>query len=219
MAHDTPTIEAQTRQHVGSKYAARLRRDGKLPAVIYGHQTDPAHIALEGERMTELVQDGTHLVEVKVDSRRETCLIKDVQYDYLGSSIIHLDLTRVDLSEEVTVEVAIDLTGQEQCPGLKEPHAFLEQPTTSLEVTCRADQIPDGIVVDISELNLGDSITVADLTLPEGVKTDLSEETVIGAIQVSRAEEAEEAELEAAAAAGEPEVIGEKEEEEGESEE
>ncbi len=214
MKGKTPVLEGQLRPNTGSKYAKRVRRGGKLPAVIYGHKQDPAHIALDLEAVTELLHGGAHLVEVAIESgKSETCLIKDIQYDHLGDYLIHMDLARVDLSEEVTVSVSIEITGNEQCPGLKESGAFLEHPLTDLEVKCRADAIPGSITVDISELELNASITVADLTLPSGVKTDIAADTVLAAIHVIK--EAEEVEGEEGEATGaEPEVIAEKKEEE-----
>ena len=105
MSHATPHIKAEPRQRTGTRYSQRLRREGKLPAVVYGHQQDPIHLAINGGELTHHLHDGGHLLEVEHDGTVETCLIKDVQYDYLGSSIVHVDLARVDLNEEIEVSV------------------------------------------------------------------------------------------------------------------
>lgn len=212
MQGKTPVLEGQTREHTGSKYAIRARRAGKLPAVIYGHQKDPAHVALDLEEATEVLHAGAHLVEVSLDSgRKETCLIKAVQYDHLGDSLIHMDLARVDLSEEVTVSVPLVFAGQEACPGLKEAGAFLDHPMTDLEVICRADAIPNEVAVDVSQLKAGEVVTVGDLTLPAGVKAGADAEAVVASVQVL-AEEPEGVEAVEAGEGAEPEVIAEKKE-------
>ncbi len=215
MAGKTPTLQGQMRPHTGSKYAARTRRAGKLPAVIYGHQKDPAHVALDTEAVYELLHHGAHVVEVRLDDgQSETCLIKDVQYDYLGDGLVHVDLARIDLSEEVTVWVPVAVAGQDACTALQETGTYLDQSTTDLEVTCRADAIPDSVTVDVKELAIGDTITLADLTLPSGVKSTMPEDTVLASIRVVQEEpEEEQAEVEEVAEGAEPEVITEKKEE------
>jgi len=221
MANQRPVVEAQTRERVGSKYAMRLRRQGKMPAVIYGHGIAPAHVALDAEAVNDALHHGAHLLDVNVgDGKAETVLIRDVQHDFLGDTVIHIDLTRVDLTEEVTVWVPLELEGEDSAPGLKEEGALLQQPTTDLEVRCRADQIPDKIIVDISNMGPGEAITVADLTLPAGVTAESDEETTIVTITVVSEEEMEaldEMTVDTGAASAEPEVITERhDEEEGE---
>jgi large subunit ribosomal protein L25 len=206
MSHDRPKLKNAARERTGSKYAKRLRAAGQLPAVVYGHGQAPDHISLEAEQFVDCLHHGAHLVEL--EGKGETCLIKDVQYDYLGTSIIHVDLTRVDLSEEVEVSVPIVLKGEERCPGTKTADAILENPIVDLEVICRADAIPDEIVVDVSALQLNESITIADLKLPAGVRTERHAEDIVASVHVT-AEEPE-AGAEEGAAAAEPEVISER---------
>ncbi|MEX0741404.1 MAG: 50S ribosomal protein L25, partial [Phycisphaeraceae bacterium] len=158
MAHETPRIKAAQRDRLGTRYAARLRSSGKLPAVVYGHQEDPAHVAVDREELLHHLHEGSHMLELELDDgKTETCLVKDVQYDYLGTDIIHVDLTRTSLTEEVYVTVSIELKGREEAPGLKEDGAILEQPLVELEVRCRANAIPDEIVVDISKLEANEA--------------------------------------------------------------
>lgn len=204
-----PKIEGQTRSGLGSRQTAKIRSQGRLPAVVYGHKQDPTHISFDQKEINDLLHQHAHLVEVVVGSKTEPCLIKDVQWDYLGSNILHLDLARVDLTEQVTIEVDLVLTGEPV--GLKESGAFLQHGLDQLEISCLASQIPDQIKVDISELGVGGQITVADLKLPAGVTATSDGETLVAAIQIV-AEEVEPIEGEAGEA--EPEVIGKKEEEE-----
>jgi len=218
MAHATPKLSGELRQRTGSKYAIRLRRQGKLPAVIYGHGLDPAPIAVDAEQITHVLHDGAHLLEVSLDRKKsETCLIKDVQYDHLGDTVIHVDLARVDMSEEVEVWVPIDVVGQDSAPGLSEEGAFFQHPLTDLQVSCRADAIPDQITVDVSTLEANATLTVSDLTLPPGVKAVTDPDTTVATISVVSEEEYEAVEEAAAAGAAteeEPEVIAERGEEE-----
>jgi large subunit ribosomal protein L25 len=213
MAHDIPKLTAERRDRTGSRYAQRLRRQKKMPAVLYGHGLDPSHLSLDAEPIHDALEDGAHLLELSVDGATETCLIKEIQYDHLGDDIIHVDLTRVDLNEEVTVYVPLVLSGEGDAPGLKQEGALLENPTTDLEVTCLASAIPDQVIVDISALEIGDAVTVGDLTLPEGVTTDIDPVTVVAQISFVSEDEMEELEAPAEAAA-EPELIGEEAEEE-----
>lgn len=211
MANVIPKVTVQPRERIGTRYAARLRKTGRLPAVIYGHGKDPVHVSLDSKELTALIHDNAHLLEVDLDSHAEPCLIKDVQWDYLGKDIIHVDLARVDLSETVEVEVAVELVGE--AIGLKEEGAYLDHPVTEISIECRADSIPELIEVDVSQLGVDQAITVADLKLPEGVKCTMDEETIIAQVLIAE----EEAEAPAAAESAEPEVIGRKAEE-GEAE-
>ena len=121
----------------------------------------------------------------------------------MSSNIIHLDLARVNLSEEVTVEVELTFTGD--AVGLKTAGAILEHPMANIEVTCKASDIPEVIKVDVSALEAGESLTVADLKLPAGVVAATDSEAVVATVQVM-AEQPEEETTEASDA--EPEVIG-----------
>lgn len=215
MAQQTmPRLETQTRDRIGTRYAARLREAGRLPAVVYGHGQDPVHVSVDAKHFVEVLHHHAHLVEVSLDGKTEACLIKDVQWDHLGKKIIHADLARVDLTEEVEVEVDLEFVGEPS--ALNQPGALLEHPETTLTVSCLANNIPESIKVDIGNLGVDEAITVADLKLPEGVKAVADEDTIIARITIVEETEEEAAPAEATA---EPEVIGRgKAEEEAEGE-
>jgi len=211
--HDIPTISSEVRDRIGTRYARRLREAGRLPAVVYGHQQDPVHVSVDAEKFTDILHDGAHLLHIELDGKQESVLVKDVQWDYLGREITHADLARVDLSEEVEVEIEIILEGEPK--ALDEEGAVLNHPLQMLEVKCRADSIPDNITHDISELTLDDLVTAGDLALPDGVKLVTDPETAVAQITiVAELPEPEAVETDADA---EPEVIG-KDEEDGEGE-
>ncbi|MCC7146839.1 MAG: 50S ribosomal protein L25 [Phycisphaeraceae bacterium] len=207
-----PQLPAEPRTQLGTRTTRRLRATGKVPAVIYGHQQQPAHVQVDSLTALELVKRHTHVVELSHEGVQEPCLIKDVQWDHLGSTMIHLDFARIDLSERVKVEVQVTLTGE--AIGLKEAGAFLEQPLTVVEIECLATDIPEKIVADVSALGVDESFTVAQLKLPEGVKLVTDGEKVVATIQIGQ--ELDETTLTPAAeGAEEPEVIGRKPDEEG----
>ncbi len=204
-----PNIKAEVRDKTGKRYAARARAEGKIPGVIYGHKKDPVHVAVDAKELIEILHHNAHLIEIDIAGKAEPCLVKDVQWDHLGRQIIHLDLTRVDLSEEVEVEVEVELIGE--AAGLKEAGALLDQSASKIEVKCRADAIPEKLTLDVSEMTVGDSLLVSDLTLPAGVTAVSDPDTLIAHLSVTKAAEEEEAE----AGADEPEVIGKPEGENG----
>ena len=113
MAKDTPKISAQTREKVGTRYSRRLRQEGRLPAVIYGHKSNPVAISVDETETISHITHGAHVMEIDVDGGNiETCLVKDLQFGYLGDNVVHVDFTRVDLDEIVTIIVKLDLRGQ-----------------------------------------------------------------------------------------------------------
>jgi len=215
MAHDTPTLDVEKRDRIGSRYAQRLRKEGKLPAVVYGHGAEPVHVAADAKSAYDTLKLGYHLININLDGNLEPCLIKDIQFDYLGDTVIHLDLARVDLTEEVEVEVGLTFTG-EPATLAGTPGAYVQHPHTEVLVSCKANNIPDEIFVDVTGLTVDEAITAGDLAMPEGV-TLLSEPEMAVASMAVAQEEPEEDEAEATG--DEPEVIGKADEaEEGEGE-
>ncbi|MEO1237315.1 MAG: 50S ribosomal protein L25 [Planctomycetota bacterium] len=203
MSHETPTLTAQTRTKLGSRYAIRLREAGQLPAVIYGHGQDPVHVAVDARDFGHVLVEGAHLIEVNVDGKAEPCLIKDVQYDYLDTTPVHADLARVDLNEEVELELEIEFKGEPA--ALNEAGAMLSTPHTTAVVKCRANAIPDNLVCDVSGLGLDDSIYVEDLKLPDGVTLAVDANYLLAQIVIQQAVADTPAED---AGDAEPEVIG-----------
>ncbi len=199
-----PQLSAQTRDKLGTRYTRRLRAQAQIPAVIYGHQQQPLHVSVDAREFNELMQHHAHLIEVSLGNQTEPCLIKDVQWDFMSAKIIHVDLARVDLTETVEVEVELKFVGEPV--GAKTTGAVLEHPLSSLEIACLATQIPELITVDVSNLQAGEAITVADLKLPEGVKALTDADAVVA--QINLVEEEDLTTPVAADAAAEPELIG-----------
>ena len=204
-------IEAKSRNPKGSHAAKRLRSQGQIPCVVYGHQEAVEHCSVDGTLFRRAFEaQHARMFTLKLDGKSETVLVKDLQWDYLGKDMIHVDFERHSLTEKVKVIVPIELKNQ---PRVTEG-AALDQPLHEIHVECPAGQIPDSIVVDITNLTLGKPIHVSDLDVPpNGTILDNPDQVVVQ-LRLPGAQEAEDL---AATEGAEPEVIGEdKDDEEGE---
>jgi len=209
MKHQTPKIEAERREKVGTVYAQRLRKSGRLPAIIYGHKKDPVAVSIDEKEILTHLHHGTHVLDIAVKgSGAETVLVKDLQFGYLGDNVLHIDFARVDLEEEVTVLVKLAFVGSPQAAA--QTGAILTHDMTSLEVICRVNAIPEEIEVDLTLMGEGTLITVGDIELPTGVRAAVEPETSVTHISfVKKEEEAVGEEVEVAPDGSEPEVITE----------
>jgi len=211
------TLTAEPRPVSGTREAKRLRAIGRVPAVIYGHNEPPESISFLLHDVEWALQHGARTLPVTTGKGMKQYLIKEVQYDHLGATPIHLDLARVDLDERVQVQVGIELRGTPK--GVAEG-GTLDQYLASIEVECLVTAIPDTLHPMVTELGLGDVLLVKDLELPPGVVALTAPEDRIAAVREVMVEAEAEAEEEAPAeGAGEPERIGRvrKEDEEGDS--
>lgn len=208
-------LKAEIREHTGSKSAAKVRKQGRIPAIVYGHKKEPVAISLDVHNLVEGLHHGHRLMDVQIGKKRQKVIVKDLQYDYLGKDIIHVDLMRVDVTETVKVAVPIELKGTAK--GAHEG-GIITAHTDHLEIECRVTDIPETIVVSVKDMDVGDVLHAGDIELPEEVKLSSSPETLLATCSlVAAAKAVEEVEEEAPAA---PEVIGEaKEPEEQPSEE
>ncbi len=207
------TLQVESRKPAGSRAAARLRRTGKLPAVLYGHERPPASLALDQLALEAQLGHGAHLINLQLEGKEQPCLIKDVQYDHLGSTPIHVDLTRVDLTERVTIHVRVELRGHPT--GVTHGGGVLMQEMAEVEIECRVSDIPEHVRVDVDDLELDQVLHVKDLVLAEGMTAKSDPEAVVAMVRMPAAKAAIIAEVEGETAAGEPEVISKGKEEEG----
>jgi large subunit ribosomal protein L25 len=209
---DIAILEAEGREAAGTRAARRLRRTGKLPAIIYGHGEAPETVAVPVRELANLVEHGTHLVELRVNGTPRQVLIKEVQFDHLGIEPVHVDFARVDLHERVTVSVPLEFRGTPA--GVNEGGLF-DPSQVDLEIECLVTEIPDSIRVNVADLQVGDMLHVRELPLPPNVTAVTSPETIVCSVRAKlTAEAAEAAEMEEAEA--QPEIIGRKEKEEDE---
>ena len=212
MSSDTPTITVETREKTGTRYAQRLRRDGRLPAVIYGKGSDPVHVSIEEKTILNALHDGAHVLSISVDGKtNDKCLVKDLQFGWLGDNLIHLDLTRVNMNEIVTVNVPVNLIGTAKIASAA--GAVMEVIRREIEVTCKVSDIPSEFTYDITDM--GEVVTIGDLSIPANVTPVLELEKHICHVTLVHKQEAEGEETEAAGDSAEPEVITKAKEEEG----
>ncbi|XAL99208.1 50S ribosomal protein L25 [Phycisphaeraceae bacterium D3-23] len=214
-----PTLDTQAREKLGTRYAKREREAGRTPAVIYGHKQDPVHVTVDSRAFNDVLHGEAHLIDVSVDGKSEHVLIKALQWDTFSRFVVHVDLERVNLSESVEVEVELVLIGEPK--ALNQSGVVLDHPTTMVGIKCRADQIPSHLEHNIASLEMGDPVTVADLTPPAGVEITSSPEQLICQISGVKVSASVEEALEGGATeatedGAEPAVIGKDEDAEGE---
>jgi large subunit ribosomal protein L25 len=216
------TVAAEVRGTRGKNEARRTRRRGLIPAVIYGSFQDPVSVAVSPKELIQILRSSTGyntIFDLAVNGGETTpVMLVDEQRDPIKGSLLHVDLKRIDLTKRLRVSVPVTTTGEPK--GVKQQGGLLEVISRSVEIECVPDEIPEGFVVDVVELMMGQSRRAGDIALTGSMKLLSPPDAVIAHIVALRAEEvapaAEAAPVaEATPAAGEPEVIkkGKKEEE------
>lgn len=195
MAITPPVIKAEKREEFGKGASRRLRRDGKIPGVLYEKGIDNVHFAVDRLEITALVRnDGTNaILELEVDGEKLLCMVKNVDQNVLTLDIDHIDLLGVKRGEKVTVEVPVVTEGEAA------PDSVVLQETDVLEIEVDALKIPDEITVNIEGKEIGDQILASDVALPAGAELITDPETLVVNITFFQEDE----ELEEAAAEAE----------------
>lgn len=220
-------LSAQLRESTGKGVARKLRRDGKIPAVLYRRGEDGLSLAISSVEFSHLVAKGqaqASIVRLQVQDGKENIekdvLIREIQTHPFKKDVYHIDLQEITMDQEISVNIAVEIVGESV--GV-EMGGILEFKRRELEVSCLPGKIPDSIIIDITDLDIGDSVHVESIVPPEGVTiphdVNFTILTVVGAAPEEE-EEVEELEEEIEGEAAEPEVIGKgKEEDEEASEE
>lgn len=213
MHEDAPTLPARKRDRMGSRYAKRLRERGGLPAIVYGHGQDPLSVEFDAHEANIHFAKGERVFVLEMEGAdNEFVLLQDLQFDHLGTDIIHADFRRVDLSERVEVHVPLEFVGNAK--GLKTAGAVLTHPVTELHLECAVTNLPDTLEVDISNLGVDEMITAGEIPLPkETMKLLTPPDTRVVSIFVKAEVELETSESTGVDAAASPEVITEKKDE------
>ena len=210
------TLKAESRTSLGTRAARALRDEGRLPAVIYGHGEPPEAVSLARHDVEVALGHGARTLQVELGGEAKQYLIKDVQYDHLDHEPIHLDLTRVDVNERVTVRVGIELRG---VPNGVSEGGVLDQHMADIEVECLVTEIPDTLHPVVTDLGLEDSLLVKDLELPPGVESLADPDERVATVRALMAAAEPEPTEEVEEATEEPERIGRaRKEEEGKGE-
>ena len=203
-------LTVHVREGKGTNLARKLRKTGMIPGIVYGHKETPVQISVAAKDFDHAVRvQKARTIEIAFDGKKETVLIKDLQFDYLSQYITHFDLLRVSATDTVKVRVKVELRGTPKTTG----GGVLDQPLHELHIECGATSIPESVRVDINALLLGEPIHVRDLTLPAGVTVLEAPEAVVVQLKLP---EVEPEPVEATVA--EPEVLTAKKPKEGEEE-
>lgn len=170
-------LEAEARQRVGKGAARAERRKGLIPAVIYGNKQPAEAITLEYRIIYHQVQTGQFLSTIymlNVDGKKTRVIPKDVQLDPVRDFPLHVDFLRVKKDEKIAVEVSVTFLNEEKCPGIKRG-GILNVVRHEIELECPADAIPESIDVDLAEADIGDSIHISGITLPDNVTPTITD--------------------------------------------
>lgn len=219
MAEKT-TLTAQARDRAGKGVARALRREGRVPAVIYGDKKSADLVSLAYNEVIRLWNRGTFmssLLDLEVDGKSQRVIPRDVQLDPVRDFIIHVDFLRLGKGSTIAVEVPVHFLNEEESPGLKRG-GVLNVVRHEVELSCPAESIPDAIEIDLTGLDIGDSVHISAVKLPEGVTPTITDRdftiaTVAAPASLVSEEAAEEGEGE-----GEAEEATEAEAEGGDSE-
>jgi large subunit ribosomal protein L25 len=207
----TLLLKAELREQTGSKTVRKVRRQARIPAIMYGHKQEPVALSLDAHNFVEGLHHGHRLMDIQIGKKKEKVIVKELQYDHLGRNIIHADLMRVDVSETVRVDVPIELKGT--AAGAHEG-GIIEEHADHLEIECKVVDIPEAIVVSVKDVHVDDALHAGDVELPEGVVLLSPRDTLLVTCHtIAAAKTTEELEEEVPVA---PEVIGEVQEEQAE---
>ena len=202
----------------GKGAARSLRREGSVPAVIYGHAREAQSLAVPSrdlEKLLGTIAAGSTVVELAIDGKTSRTLIREIQRHPFKRHVLHVDFQELVAGEKITVMIPLVLHGVPE--GVRLGGGILEQMMREIEVEVDPANIPNHIDVDVSHLVVGHSIHVGELNIPAGVTVLADEEAPVALVQISRAAiEAEPAAAEEGATPAEPELIRQKKDEEGE---
>ncbi|WP_454599316.1 50S ribosomal protein L25/general stress protein Ctc [Qipengyuania sp. SM2507] len=167
---DALTLPAETRERAGKGASRALRRDGRVPAVIYGGKEEPVMVHIEEKELVRQLMTGhfmNSIVEIELDGKKMRTLPKDVALDPVKDRPIHADFLRMVKGGKIEVEVPVVFINEEASPGLKKG-GVLNVVRHELELVCDNDRIPSEIVIDVTGKEVGDAIHISEVTLPEG---------------------------------------------------
>jgi large subunit ribosomal protein L25 len=228
---ETTIIAAEIREDVGKGASRRLRRDGKVPAIIYGGQRDPVALTLEQHELLHASDDEAFfasILEIKVgDGRTQQAVVRDMHRHPFKPLIMHIDFMRVSAKEKLRMSVPLHFVGEAQSPAGKASGVVIQHQMTEVEIEALPKDLPEFLEVDLSKMDAGDAVMLSDISLPEGVTVlaltgEVQDAAVANAIHI-RADQGEgvaaAAEAEAAMADELGELPEEAEGEEAEGEE
>lgn len=198
MAAQTSThLDVKTRTAEGSRAARRLRREGRVPGILYGGDAEPLGFDVDARELRLALAGAGAVLDLSIDGSKPTpVVLKEAQRHPVRGETTHVDLLRVNLNKPIHAVVVLELAGTEDAPGVREG-GILEHITRELNVQALPTAIPEAIVHDIGELQIGETLTIAAVQPPEGVTLLDDDETVIAMISAPRLQAEAETEIEA----------------------
>jgi len=186
-------LEAEVRENAGKGVARKLRAAGRIPAVVYGYETEVQSLSVDGKALMDLLEGSdagiNTLIALKVGGAKgsTTVMVRELQRDPLSGKAIHADLCAIDATNTIQVSVPVNLTGVSI--GVRDSGGVLDHMMREVEVTCLPNAIPEHLELDISSLEIGDMLHVSDITLPDGATLVTDEGVGIATVHAPRAEE------------------------------
>jgi large subunit ribosomal protein L25 len=212
MATATTKLDVAKRDPDGSRSARRLRRTGRIPGVLYGGGSDPVSFSVDARELRVALAGSGAVVDLSIDGAKSTpVVLKEAQRDPVRGETTHVDLLRVRLDKPIHAVIPLELSGVEDTPGVKEG-GILEQLTRELNIEALPTAIPESIVHELGALNIGDTLALEAVAVPEGVTLLDDPSTTVASVSAPRLQTEEETELES-----ETELVGEAGAESGEA--
>ncbi|PID46710.1 MAG: 50S ribosomal protein L25/general stress protein Ctc [Proteobacteria bacterium] len=171
---NTYKLDATLRTDKGKGASRRLRRTGKIPAIVYGGEGEPVSISLAENQLVRNLQEEqfySSIINLNIDGNTEKVLLRDLQRHPARPVVLHADLQRISSNEKVKVVVQLHFVNEEACAGVKQSGGKVMKAMMDLEIYCLPKDIPEFVEVDVLDLNLGESVHISDLKLPEGVES------------------------------------------------
>jgi large subunit ribosomal protein L25 len=200
-------VGASTRDDQGKGASRRLRRTGKVPAILYGGKGEPSNIVLDQLKLLNVISDEkfySTVITLKLDGKDTQAIVKDVQLHPAKTQVLHVDLQRVLADHPIRIHLPIHFLNETTCPGVKTQGGLVSHLRTDVEISCLPKDLPEALEVDMAGMSLGDTVYLKDIKLPAGVtipQLTQGRNVPVVAIHAPRAEEPEAVVAEAAAAA------------------
>ena len=166
-------VEAEVRTGSGSAASRRARRNGQVPVVVYGGGEDEQYLLVDHNKISlQLNVEAFHsaLVQLHVGDDLQRAILRDVQMHPFKQQVMHLDFQRVSRKDKITMTIPLHFNGEEDAPGVKVENGIMSHSMTSIDITCLGSDLPEYIAVDVSHLNMGESVSLGEVKMPEGVE-------------------------------------------------
>ncbi|MBL8761079.1 MAG: 50S ribosomal protein L25 [Phycisphaerae bacterium] len=187
MRGSSPVLSASKRERLGTRYSQRERELGRLPIVVYAKGAEPLSLSVDARETKRHINKGEKIYRMDLPGvfDKQMVLLKDVQFDYLGTEIVHADFARVSATDRVRTRVPIHLVGE--APGLKQAGAILMHPTNEVVVECVVTELPEFIEVSLNTLDVGHAITAGEITLPgKGMKMITDKHSILAQVIIQQ---------------------------------